>query len=173
MSLCEDPETLLSFPQAHRVGDFLVRAATSGARSTSTGNGDGLHLGASDPFALIAAPVICAGWRWAKRLRPELYWNGCWPECPAERWARLELAAGSAVNHAAMLHAMRCSTPRWSGAQEVALQRAWQHADRMQARAMALWLWPGTQVVVGLIGVALVLAVYDEGERRLSWYVEG
>lgn len=165
-------DVVLAFPAAHRVGDFMVRAVSASGRTGAVGCRECVG-GGGDPFAIVAAPVISAGWRWARALRPELYWRGQWVENPAERWARLELAAGTAVNRASMLHAMRARTQRWTAAQQTATSRAWQHADGLQARALALWLDEATQHVIACTGIALMLAVHLDRELRLSSYVEG
>lgn len=165
---------LLVLPASSRVGDFIVRAVASSGRTGAVACGGARSEGnQQEPFAIVAAPVISAGWRWARGLYPELYRShGLWIENPAERWARVELDAGTAVNRASMLLAGRCRTDRWSKAQDVAMQRAWNYADRLQSRALALWLSQRVQIVIGLTGLALAAAVHHEGEWRLAGYVE-
>lgn len=163
----------LACPPAHRVGDFLVRAVAASGRTGGVACGGARSEGEHEaPFAILAAPVITAGWRWARALHPTLR-RLPWGANPAERWARLELAAGTAVNRASMVEAMRARTTRWTVAQQAEASRAWQYADGLQRRARGLWLEERTQLVVACTGIALALAVYAEGELRLVGYVDG
>lgn len=89
----------LAFPSSSRVGDMLVRAASGSSRgrgslcdAPSTGGG-------GEGFGAVAGMVTAAGWRWARAWKPALYWRGYWPECPAERWARLVVRAGNSGRH--------------------------------------------------------------------------
>lgn len=198
-----EPVEVLPFPSASKVGDFLVRAASASGRTGAVACREFVG-GGGDPFAIVAAPIICAGWRWARALHPKRYWSGQWVDNPAERWARLELAAGTAVNKASLRAAVKCNRARaLKEAREKALNRkggqwgvsearefekiwskreaarlraqaaTWQRADTLQAEAMALWLDEGTQIVVSLTGLALMLAVHLDRELRLCSYVEG
>lgn len=173
-----EPVTVVDPPAPHRVGDFLVRAASATGRSTAAAAGRStaaaageVRCGGSDTFGVAAACVISAGWRWARTWHPGLYWVGTWPENPAEVWARIELRAGAAVNRAALLHAERSRHRRWTTADEATLVRAWQYSDRLQARALELWLSERVQVVVGMTGIALAVAVHEEGEMRFAPYL--
>lgn len=159
-------------PPAHKVGDFLVRAVASSGRTGASGSGGEIHDGCrgDEPFAIAAALVISAGWHWARRIRPGLYVHTT--ANPAEQWARVELAAGTAVNRAAMLHAQRCRELRWTKAQQTAAARAWTESDRLQSRAMGLWVSERVQWVVQCTGLALVFAVHQEREERFRGYVE-
>lgn len=160
-------------PPAHRVGDFLVRAVASLGRTGASGSSGEIHDDAYrgvEPFAIAAALVMSAGWRWARRVRPRTF-CGVWCN-PAERWAYLELAAGTAVNRAAMLEAQRYRDGRRGRSRSDLAAAAWREADRLQRRALGLWLSERVQVVVQCTGVALVFAVYQEGEYRFRPYVE-
>lgn len=70
-----------------------------------------------------------------------------------------------------MLHARRCASRGWTAADDALLARAWAYSDRLQARALELWLSEPVQVVVRMTGIALVFAVHIEGETRFAPYL--
>lgn len=139
------------------------------------GGGDGERL---EPFSISAAPVISAGWRWARAWHPGLYAGWRHQSGPGDYWARLTLQASDAMDYASAWHAQWCRAGwgthlpgREDSPAEAHARRLYATADRLRDREMQLWLSPQVSIVIDFTGLALMVAVYLEREERFAAYL--